>query len=147
LADVSVLRLYLLRAVYLLIATGLGVQMWPKIIGHVTTMILPQGILTCMLWALSVLAIVGIRYPLRMLPLLFFEMTWKAAWLLTVALPLWYTGRMDPGTAHTAFACMMVVIVPVAVPWPYVVASFAQNTSDPWVQRSHISPAHQRPAT
>ena len=134
-AKVSVFRLYLLRGVYLLIAVGLGVQMWPKVFGHVATMMLPQGILTCMLWALSVLAILGIRYPLQMLPLLFFEMTWKAAWLLTVAFPLWSRGRMDPGTADTAFACLMVVIVPIAIPWPYVVAHYVRKPGDPWTER------------
>ena len=130
--KVSSLRLYLLRALYLLIAVGLGVQMWPAIIFHVGGMMLPRGILTCMLWALSVLAVLAIRYPLQMLPLLFFEMTWKVAWLLTVALPRWSTGRMDPGTAETAFACLMVAIVPIIVPWSYVLENYVRKPGDSW---------------
>jgi hypothetical protein len=89
-----------------------------------------------MLWSLSVLALVGIRYPLQMLPLLFFEMTWKAAWLLTVALPLWSRGRMDAGTADTAFACLMVVIVPVVTPWRFVVENYLRKPGDPWTRRA-----------
>src|SRR5665213_254608 len=86
-----------------------------------------------MLWALSVLAVLlAIRYPLQTLPLLFFEMTWKAAWLLAVALPRWSTGRMDPGTADTAFACLMVVIVPIVVQWFCGVENYVKKPGDPW---------------
>jgi hypothetical protein len=35
-----------------------------------------------MLWALSVLAAVGLRYPPAMLPLLMWEVTWKGVWML-----------------------------------------------------------------
>jgi hypothetical protein len=143
--TVSTFHLYLLRAVYLLIAIGLGLQMWPKIIYHVTTMILPQSILTCMLWALSVLAALGIRYPLQMLPLLFFEMLWKAAWLLTVAWPLWSKGRMGPGVADTAFACLLVVIVPIAIPWHHVIANYVKKPGDRWRAHAAVKPEDLSP--
>jgi hypothetical protein len=130
--SIWIFRLYLLRALYLLIAIGLGVQMWPAVLFHATTMMLPRGILTCMLWALSVLAVLGLRYPLQMLPLLFFEMAWKAAWLLAVAWPLWSNGRMDAGTAETAFACLLVVIVPLVTPWSYVWEHYVRKPGDPW---------------
>ena len=32
-AEVSVLRLYLLRVPYLLVVVGLGIQVWPGVIG------------------------------------------------------------------------------------------------------------------
>src|ERR1700753_5910 len=93
---VSTFRLHLLRAGYLLLAVGLGLQIWPAFINNqVAGMELMQGSVTCMLWGLSVLAWLGLRYPLRMLPLLFFEMAWKAAWLLMVALPHELAGNLD----------------------------------------------------
>src|ERR1700761_581552 len=117
---VSTFRLYLLRAGYLLLAVGLGLQIWPAFVGnHVGGMELMEGAVTCMLWALSILAWLGLRYPLRMLPLLFFEMAWKAAWLFAVGLPHWSAGNMDPGFAATAFACLIGVVFPFLIPWSY----------------------------
>ena len=42
-----------------------------------------------LLAGIQVLAMLGIRYPLKMIPLLLFELVWKAVWLVTIALPLW----------------------------------------------------------
>ena len=133
--EVSIMRLYLLRAGYLLIAVGLGMQMWPAILYRVATMELMHGVVTCMLWALSVLALLGIRYPLQMLPLLLFETLWKVVWLLTVALPHWSAGAMDAGTAQTAIACLMGVIFPIIIPWSYVFKNYVKKAGDPWRRR------------
>ena len=102
--DVSTFRLYLLRAGYLLLVVGLGSTIWPAILDNTTTWELQRGVVVSMLGAMSVLAVLGIRYPLQTLPLLFFELTWKSIWLLGVALPLWSAhqidGREDMGDRH-----------------------------------------------
>ena len=46
--------------------------------------------------ALAALSLVGIFYPLRMLPLLVYELLWKSIWLLGIALPLWLSNQFDP---------------------------------------------------
>jgi hypothetical protein len=124
---VSTLRLSLLRAGYLLLVIGLGMRMWPALFGPVKDMELMEGAVTCMLWALSVLAILGLRYPLQMLPLLLFETLWKLAWLLTVALPHWSAGQMDSGMTATAFACLLGVIYPIIIPWGYVFETYLRG--------------------
>lgn len=80
--EISVLRLHALRAGYLLLVVGLGLTVWPGVIHHDRPWELMQGVVHCMLAALSALAILGLRYPLQMLPLLFFELAWKTIWLL-----------------------------------------------------------------
>jgi hypothetical protein len=83
--EVSTFRLYLLRAGYLLIAVGQGSLIWPAIFDPARTWELMHGVVVCMLGAMAALALLGIRYPLQMLPLLFWELTWKTIWLLRVA--------------------------------------------------------------
>lgn len=130
--TISTFRLYLLRAGYLVLVIGLGMEMWPALIGQVYSMKIDSGMVTCMLWALSVLSILGLRYPLQMLPLLLFEITWKAAWLLTVALPHWTKGQWNQDLASTTFAVSLVVIFLPLVPWPYVFRNYVKKTGDRW---------------
>jgi hypothetical protein len=94
-----------------------------------------QGVVHCMLAALSALAILGLRYPLKMLPLLFFEIAWKAIWLIVVALPAWSAHQMDADTAETAVECLMAVVFLVVIPWPYVAATYGMTRGDPWLPR------------
>ncbi len=64
-------RLTLLRAGYLLLIVGLGLTIWPSILDLAKSWELTHGVVVSMLGALSLLALVGLRQPLRMLPLLF----------------------------------------------------------------------------
>ena len=137
--DVSLIRLYVLRASYLLIAVGLGITVWPGVIHHNKPWELMQGVVSCVLAAVAVLAAVGLRYPLQMLPLLFFEILWKAIWLLVVAAPLWSAQRMDASTLETADACLMGVIFPFVIPWRYVWASYVTKPADRFRYRREIT--------
>ena len=84
--EIALWRIYLLRAGYLLIAVGMGMQKIPAFLHH-RPWELMHGVVNSMLLALVLLAVLGLRYPLKMLPLLFWEIAWKAKWLLAVALP------------------------------------------------------------
>lgn len=131
-SPVSLFRLYLLRAVYLLLAVGGFFISWVQILDPTKKWELMHGVVVSMLGALSILAILGIRYPLKMLPLLFWEITWKTIWLLRVALPAWRAHRMDQATVDNVFACLMVVIVVIAVPWRYVFERYVKDRGDLW---------------
>lgn len=129
---ISTLRLYLLRAGYMVLVVGLGMQIWPQIVGQVYSMRVDSGLVTCMLWALSVLSILGLRYPLQMLPLLLFEITWKTAWLLTVALPHWLRAQWNQDLASTTFAVSLVVIFLPLIPWGYVFDQYVKKSGERW---------------
>ena len=135
--DVSLFRLYLLRAMYLLIAVGLGLTLWPSIIASSGTAADSHTVVMALLGALSLLCLLGIRYPLRMLPLLIFELLWKILWVVAFALPLWLTDRLDAYGQETLFACMMgVVLVPLVIPWGYVYRNYMKARSEPWTKRA-----------
>ncbi len=131
--DVSTFRLNLMRATYLLIVVGLGLTMWPGIIQHAIIGDPKPGVASSFFVTVSILAIVGIRYPIQMLPLLFFELTWKSIWLIAVALPLWSGNNIDAQTWETVKANLMgVIIFPIVIPWPYVYANYIKKPGDRW---------------
>lgn len=130
--EVSLLRLYLLRAMYLLIVVGLGIVVWPGIIHHSTPWTLNGGVVKCMLAAFSLLSLLGLRYPLQMLPVLLWELGWKAIWLAIVAYPAWAAGSMDAAMTATAIECMVAVLIPIVVPWRYVLARYVRAPAARW---------------
>ena len=79
--EITTLRLYLLRAMYLFIAVGLVLTVWPAIIAPPNTTANASTVVRSLLGALAVLCLLGLRYPLQMLPLLLFELLWKVIWV------------------------------------------------------------------
>jgi hypothetical protein len=130
--SVSLPRLYLLRLGYLVVAVGLALTKWPLIINHDRPWPLFEGVETCMLVALSLLALLGLRYPLQMLPILLFELGWKFVWVAVVVLPLWISNQMDPATLQVFYSCLVVLIVLAVIPWRYVVAQYVTKQGDRW---------------
>lgn len=66
-SEVSTFRLYVLRAAYLLIAVGLALMVWPRLINHTADWALKHGDTFGSLAGIQVLAMLGIRYPLKMI--------------------------------------------------------------------------------
>ena len=70
--SVPLWRLYVMRVGYLIFGGGLAVVKWPTLFQR-DQWTLAQSVIDCMLIALSLLALLGIRYPLQMLPVLLFD--------------------------------------------------------------------------
>jgi len=107
--------------------------MWPAIINHTSAWPLMNGVVASLLAAVSVLAVLGIRYPLQMLPLLLFELVWKSIWLIAVALPLWSADQLDAATWKTTKECLFgLILMPIVIPWPYVLSRYVKRPGDRW---------------
>ena len=131
--EVGTFRLYVLRAMYLLLFVGLALQIWPLILRPPQGLEHMRGVVWCVLTAVSLLAALGIRYPLRMLPLLLFEFLWKAIWMIAIGLPGRAAGTLTPAMEDTFFAVLMgIVLVPLALPWSYVWRHFVKEPGDRW---------------
>lgn len=130
-SDVSLARLYVLRAMYLLLIVGLAATNLPELVGHEPT---SRGVIPSMLGGVWLLAFLGLRYPLQMLPLLLFEVAWKTIWLIDYGLPQWFTGRHPPTFAGDFPAILMVVLVPFVIPWRYVFRNYVKRPSDRWLR-------------
>lgn len=128
--DVSLLRLYVLRATYALLVIGLGATILPSLVSHEP---LARGVIPSLLGALWLLAFLGLRYPLQMLPLLLFEFVWKAIWLLDFGLAQYLSGQRPPTFAEDFFNIAIgVVLMPLVIPWGHVWHHYVQQPGARW---------------
>jgi len=143
--EVSIFRLYVLRATYLLMVVGLGLTIWPLLLDAPETAEHFRGVTWCLLGTVALLAVLGLRYPLKMLPLLFFELVWKTTWLVTIGLRLGSSGQLAGEFRETWFANLLgLVIFPLAIPWGYVIRTYVREPGDRWV-KSRTSTAGPQP--
>ena len=134
--EISLIRLYALRAAYLFVALGIAVTIWPLLIDPAPGWPLMNSVVCSLLAAVSVLAALGIRYPLQMLPILLFELLWKVIWLVAVALPLWRADALDAAAMDTVRDCLPAVILVALIPWRYVIARYLRSPGEPWTAAS-----------
>lgn len=135
--QVSRYRLHALRAMYLLVVIGLALTLWPQVFAAKKPFALWEffrGVETCMMAAFWLICLLGIRYPLQMLPILMWELIWKTIWLFTVPLPHWLNGSLNDALMENVFAIGAVVLVYMVMPWSYVVSHYVKKPGDPWHQ-------------
>jgi hypothetical protein len=135
-SEVPTLRVYLLRAMYLFTVVGLAIEKLPALL-HPANLSPGDSVVLSVLGATALLAVLGIRYPIKMLPLLFFEFVWKSIWILVFGLPRLLSGGLDPnisfGGTETLVACLVgVVLVPLVMPWGYVLRHYLKAPGDRW---------------
>ena len=128
--EVSLFRLYVLRAAYLLLVVGLGGMIVPEILSHELT---SRGVIAALLGGVWLLAFIGLKHPLEMLPLLLFEFVWKAIWMVAYGIPQWSAGQLPPTFAEDMFNIGAgVILMPLVIPWGYVWRHYVRAHGERW---------------
>lgn len=127
--EVSLLRLYLLRATYALFAVGQTLVGVPRLLEPLELM---EGVVNVMLVVFGLLSYLGLHQPLRMLPLMLWELFWKTLWLASVAWPLWRAGTLQGSHANVASLCLLGAFIPFVVPWRYVWRHYVVAPAERW---------------
>jgi hypothetical protein len=92
-----------------------------------------RGVIPSLLGGIWVLALLGLRYPLQMLPLLMFEFVWKTIWLVDFGLPQYSSARRPPTFDEDFKAIALgVVLMPLVIPWPYVWRHYVKRPGARW---------------
>ena len=139
-SEVSTFRLYVLRAMYVFTFVGLAITRWPDILNPPPGISHPSTVVGMFLFAMSLLAALGIRYPLKMLPLLFFELLWKVLWIVGWGLPLWSSQQLAPDSELTLISNIVgIVLVPLSIPWGYVYKQYVKAPGDRWGKQGTVS--------
>jgi hypothetical protein len=131
-ADVPLWRLNAMRVGYAMMGIGLAIVKWPLVIGYDSFTPLFEGVVHILLTAMGLLALLGLRYPVRLLPILLFETLWKLLWLGVVALPAAMAGEVDAAMSQVISTCSLVIVIVAVTPWRYVWKQYVTATGDRW---------------
>lgn len=134
--PVAMWRIHALRLLYLLIACVMGFFVWQQVIFEIGPWPPPRIIAKSMLASLALLSLLGLRYPLQMLPIMLLETLWKTVAILLIILPAWIAGRMTPEQEGLFFECVGIVAAYVVMPWRYVWARYVRHPGEPWFKGS-----------
>ena len=126
-------RLNVMRLGYLLMAVGLALTKGPLFVqGTVASLPVYEGVVAALLGSMALLAFLGLRYPVQMLPLLIFESLWKLIWLAAVAAPHLASGDMSSQMSSVLSSVSLVVVILAVTPWDYVWKRYVRAPGDPW---------------
>lgn len=131
-SELSTQRLNIMRFGYAFMAVGLVIVKWPIMVREVGSLPVMEGVVTCMMTALSLLVFLGLRYPARMLPILLFEVAWKLIWITAVAVPHVISGDLGAEAGEVLFNCSFVIVIIAVVPWGHVWNRYARTRGDAW---------------
>ena len=123
--GVRPIQIFLLRAGYVLVFALVGIRSWTSLFTHQGDWD-PLVAVAIAMWASSsVLSLIGVFHPLKMLPLVLFEIGYKVIWLIAVASPLWTAHRLTGSPAEDMTYAFLPVVGPIAlVPWGYVFRTY-----------------------
>ena len=138
--QVSTLRLYVLRGMYLLNCTLVASGVWSEFVHRRKPWDQITGAAFSFWAALAVLSALGIRYPLAMLPIVFMQLCYKVFWFPLSYFPLRAAGLssdLAPGFLAT------IVLDLVVIPWPYVFANYIKKQGDRWRRGARGGPVQR----
>ena len=131
--GVSTFRSYLLRLFYAMAVFMLGFDVWTEILTYQEQWEPFRAVAFSFWGVFSLLAILGIFHPLRMLPLLLVQFSYKLVWLVLVVYPLWTAGELAGSGAEslTRANSIGVVLDLLIIPWGYVFKTFVLGRQTP----------------
>ena len=130
--ELSIRRLNVMRFGSAFMGVGLAIVKWPLLIQDAAALPVMDGVVTCLLTAMSLLAFLGLRYPVRMLPILLFEVAWKVLWIAAIAIPRLVADDMNAATQEVLINCSFVVIIFAVIPWGYVWRRYVRTPGNAW---------------
>ena len=116
----SKFRLMLMRGLYLLTFIGLAFQAWEYLLFPEEQIDYITGVAFSFWATYATLMGLGVRYPVKMLPLLLLQLMYKATWVLTVYLPMKSSGSVTPVAESFYWICVTAVVLDsLVIPWGY----------------------------
>lgn len=129
--EVSLARLYVLRAFCILFFAAGPFIALPDVIQPDPA---SRGLMSSIVAGFWVMSILGLRDPLRIMPIFLFEFAWKMIWLLAFGLPRWWSGVSAPHLSQDlweigAFPFLLALVIPWGYVWRHYIRRQGTATS------------------
>ncbi len=134
--TVATWRVNAIRFIFLLMALIMGSIVWRQVLFESADWEWQRGLAKSMLAALALMALLGVRYPLQMLPLMLYEMAWKTIWIVLIAGRAWLAGKWTADIEALFYDCIGIIIAYFVVPWPYIWARYFKQPMEPLRRKS-----------
>lgn len=122
------LQLYLMRALYLLTFVSLAFDNWSTIFFPSEQLNTLDGVAISFWASYSLLMGLGVRYPLKMLPMLLLQLVYKSAWIIGVYLPAKSAGLLNSDIEAFFRICVIAIIIDlIIIPWRYTFNTYMVN--------------------
>lgn len=121
-------RLYPMRGLFFLNFISLAFDNWSTILFPEEQLGVLDGV-TISFWAgFSLLNFIGIRFPLKMVPILMLQLLYKSAWIIGTYLPANSAATVSPGIQEFFWICVAgIVLNLVIIPWGYVYREYVRH--------------------
>lgn len=139
--PVATWRINAMRFLFLLMALVMGSVVWSQLLFESADWPVARGLAKSMLAALALMSLIGVRYPLQMLPLMLYEIAWKTVWLTLIAGRAWAAGKWNADIESLFIDCIGIVIAFFIVPWRYVWVRYVVQLMEPLRGRGVGNPA------
>ncbi|HMT40093.1 hypothetical protein [Sphingorhabdus sp.] len=137
LPPVATWRINAMRFLFLLMAGIMGAMfVWPQLLFESADWDVMRGLAKSMLAALALMSLLGVRYPLQMLPLMLYEIAWKTIWIVLIAGRAWMADKWTPDIEGLFYDCIGIIIAYFIVPWRYVWARYFAQPMEPLRQKA-----------
>lgn len=134
LPPIATWRIIAIRLLFLLMAGVMGSFVWYQLLFESGDWTVTRGLAKSMLAALALLSLLGVRYPIQMLPLMIYEVTWKTVWLLLIALRSWLANKWTPDIEALFTDCIGIVLAYFFMPWRYIWVRYFLQPMEPFKQ-------------
>lgn len=117
-----------MRGLYFLTFISLAFDNWSAILFPDKQMDTLSGVAISFWASYSLLMVLGVRFPLKMIPLLLLQLIYKSAWIIGVYLPARRAEILSENIESFFWVCVTAIILDlIVIPWSYVFTNYFKS--------------------
>lgn len=121
-------RLYIMRGHYIITFVGLTFDSWSTFFSPDKQMDTLSGVAYSFWASFALLMGIGVRFPIKMIPLLLLQLVYKSMWIIMTYLPAKSAGLLNESLESFFWICVVAIIVDlIVIPWSYVFKNYISN--------------------